>query len=125
MHQGLKLKYIELQESDPTKDAPKDEYYPAEGYIRNVTFIELNGNETFLNYGNLIRGYYFIEKGSIILTFSSDVITLEGMNLKIMFREFARSLPRQIVCQDARYNAVAEKNKPIVNKMEIKATGNR
>ena len=125
MNQGLKLKYIEMQEGDPTKDAPKDEYYPAEGHARTITFIELNGNETVLNYGNFNRGFYSIEQGSILLTFASDTITLGGVNLKILVREFARSLPRQIVCQDARYNATAEKNKPIVNTMEIKATGNR
>ena len=125
MNQGLRLKYIELQEADPTKEAAKDEYYPGDSYIRTVLFIELDGNETFLNYGNLIRGYYSIENASIVLTFSSDVITLEGINLKILFREFARSLPRQVVCQDARYNATAEKNRPIVNAMEIKAIQNK
>lgn len=122
MNQGLKLKYIEMQEGDPTKEAPKNDYYATEGYVRNIIFVDLNGNETFLNYGNLIRGNYLIEEGAIVLTFTSDIITLTGANLKILFREFARNLPMLIVCQDARYNAVEEKNRPIINTMEITVT---
>jgi len=125
MNQGLKFKYTQMQEGDPTKEAPKNEYYATEGYVRNIIFVDLNGNETFLNYGNLVRGNYLIEEGAIVLTFTSDLITLKGINLKILFREFARNLPMLVVCQDARYNAVGEKDRPIINTMEITVTGNK
>jgi len=52
-----------------------------------------------------------------MLSFTSHTITLAGIYLEKLFYDLMQGLPRQLVCQDARYNPTDDKEKPIVNRM--------
>lgn len=93
----------------------QDEIYPSEGNVRNVCFIPLTGKMFALNYAYLIKMEYAIEENRIDLIWTTDLVTLTGINLKPLFFELFHHVPKTIVCIDARYNATAEKGTSIVN----------
>jgi len=118
----FKLRLNELAENDPTAHSssiPQDEAYPTHSHVRNVNFVLLDGNMIFLNYGYLVNGRYLVQESKILLTFTSDKVLLTGICLKPLYYDLLLHLPRQIVAQDARYNATAENNTPIVNDITV------
>ena len=119
MSQGFKLKYDELREGDPTRTIPQEASYGSEGYVRNICFVLPDGNRMFLNYAYLVSGEYLPEQSRIVLSWTTHVVSLAGIHLEPLFYELMQYIPRQIICQDERYNAAAEKNKSIVNEMTI------
>ncbi|SJZ44411.1 hypothetical protein SAMN04488128_101241 [Chitinophaga eiseniae] len=126
MSLNFKLRLDELEENDPTKKQsapPEDESYLTHSHVRNVNFVLLDGNMIFLNYGYLVSGCYQVQENRIILAFTSDKITLTGIYLKPLYYDLMLHLPRQIVAQDARYNAAAPKDTPIVNDITVKENG--
>lgn len=126
MSLNFKLRLDELDENDPTRKPspiPQDEAYLTHSHVRNVNFVLLNGNMVFLNYGYLVSGRYLVGENRIVLTFTSDKVTLTGIRLKPLYHDLMLHLPRQIVAVDARYNATAPKDTPIVNDITIKEDG--
>lgn len=126
MNLNFKLRLDELNENDPTEKQspiPQDEAYATHSNVRNVNFVLLNGNMFFLNYGYLVSGRYLIQENRIVLAFTSDKVTLTGIYLKPLYYDLMLHLPRQIVAQDARYNATAAKDTPIVNDITVKENG--
>lgn len=122
MNLDFKLRLHELTENDPTAHAssiPQDEAYTGASHVRNINFVFLDGNMIFLNYGYLVNGRYLVQEGKIVLSFTSDKIILAGIRLKPLYYDLMLHLPRQIVAQDARYNATTEKDMPIVNDITV------
>ena len=114
-----------MQDSDPTKENAGDgsgiseENYSVISHARNICFVLADGNRIFLNYGYLVSGEYLPEDNKIILSFTSHTIIVIGILLEKLFYDLMGGLPRQLVCQDARYNPVDDKGKPIINEMQI------
>lgn len=124
MSLNFKLQLNELIENDPTKqdpsNLPQNENYPSNSNVRNVNFVLLDGNMIFLNYAYLVSGRYLVADNKIVLAFTYDKITLLGVFLRPLYFDLMLHIPRQIVAQDARYNATAEKDTSIVNDITIK-----
>ncbi|ASZ13264.1 hypothetical protein KTO58_08005 [Chitinophaga pendula] len=127
MSQGFKFKFDQMREGNPThggassgdgSDA-QDEAYFAGSNVRNVNFVLANGDEVFLNYAYLVSCRYFIGENKIVMTFTSDAVTLTGIHMKNLHADLRRHIPEQIVCSDPRYNATTEKDKPVVNEIHI------
>lgn len=97
----------------------KDKDYPSASNTRNVCFVPMDGDPVFLNYGYLVRCKHFRKEGKIVLSFTSDTVTLIGIHLDALFFDLMSHVPKHIICKDARYNTVADEN-PIVNDIEIK-----
>lgn len=127
MSQGFKLKYDQMRESDPTSPQAKpetpsrafDEFYENEGHTRNICFVWRDGKRMFLNYGYLIFVEYFPDKNSIVLSFTSHIITLTGVNFEGLFYDLMQHLPKQIICTDPRYNIIDENDKALVNEIQV------
>ena len=126
MNLDFKLRLNELTENDPTAHSssiPHDEFYAGASHVRNINFVFLDGNMVFLNYGYLVNGRYLVQESKIVLSFTSDIITLAGIRLKPLYYDLMLHLPRQIVAQDARYNSTAEQDTPVVNDITITQNG--
>lgn len=130
MSQGYRLKYDELRENDPTqRESEKsggkafDETYPEEGHGRSICFVWTDGRRMFLSYSYLVSGEYVPEENSIILTFTTHVFILKGVNLDRLFYNILHQQAKQITCTDARYNLIGETEKFAVNEIILKKTG--
>jgi len=120
MSQGFRLKYDEMRDSDPTKDTVKDDRYSSEGYVRNVCFVLLDGNRMFLNYAYLVSGQYIAEEGRIVLSWTTHMVSLAGICLEPLYYEFMQHIPRQVICQQERYNPTQKNGKPVINVIIIR-----
>lgn len=127
MSSGLKFKYDQIRENDPTKKEcvidPNTERsattYYSEGSARNVCFLWPDGKRFFLNYNYLVSGEYLPEENNITLTWTTHVVTLNGYRLELLFSELMLHLPREIVCIDTRYNQVVDSGKSVVNVISV------
>lgn len=126
MSQSFKFKFDQMREGDPTHNSGADdgtdaqsEAYYGQGNTRNLCFAWLDGRRVFLNYAYLVSCDYLPDENTITLTWTTHTVTIKGFSLHILFDELMLHLPRQIVCTDPRYNATAEKGKPIVNEIHI------
>jgi hypothetical protein len=123
MSQGFNFKYDQMRENDPTSSAKIQadvpDSYPSGSNIRNVLFVLASGDEDSSSYNYLVRTRFKKSEGSILLTFTTHVITIKGVNLHSLFRELFEHIPRVVVATDKRYNQVAEKDVPIVNEIII------
>lgn len=121
MNHDIKFKYDKMKESDPTSDthSPGEDQYPRESNVRNVCFIFADGQMIFRSYSYLVGCEFFPEESKIILSFTSDTITLTGKNLKAFFLDLFSHLPKFIEETNDRYNDLEEKEKTIVNKILI------
>lgn len=62
----------------------------------------------FLNYAYLISGEYEHESGKITLTFTSQTVVIEGVNLLDLFDSFCAHLPQRIKPSRIHYRALSE-----------------
>lgn len=124
---SLTYKFNDASNGDPDAvrqepEADKNiERFETSGGIRNVCFVDTQGNEEFFNYAYLVKGKYSPEENEIKLTFSSDVVTLKGRNLAGLFNELGVQVPKRIVTLDKRYEATKEENEIYVSEIMIKA----
>lgn len=109
-----------MRDSDPTKDTVKDDRYSSEGYVRNVCFVLLDGNRMFLNYAYLVSGQYIAEEGRIVLSWTTHMVSLAGICLEPLYYEFMQHIPRQVICQQERYNPTQKNGKPVINVIIIR-----
>jgi len=110
MSQEYKLRLEELRQSNPsTQTSDKkisDENvirYSQVGNARNICFILENDEVTFLNYAYLVSGRYDRSSGIIVLTFTTDIVTLKGSGLDELFFQFMSQLPRIVEVANPRY----------------------
>jgi hypothetical protein len=112
------LRYNQLKENDPTqKDL--EENYPTPGMVRNICFVQLNGNRIFLSYAFIVSVEYIEVEDKIVIVFTSHIISLSGVSLKSLFYDLMNHLPQFVICKDERYNQLGSKENYSVNEIEI------
>lgn len=127
MNPSFKLKYDQMRGNDPTGDKPQpaehsheiDEFYKEPSDTRNIAFVWPDGRRLCLNYGFLVAVEYAVPEHTIIMTFTSHVVTLTGVNLIGLFYDLMQRLPRQIVEMDRRYNIIGDNEKANVNEIIV------
>lgn len=125
MSQKYKLRLNDMLNSDTTQPREESEAsdreaaYHYASNVSNVNFILLNGDMLFLNYGYLVSGKYDAADNYILLSFTSHDVKLGGIYLLPLYFDFMRHLPQNVMCMDARYNITAEKDKPVINAIDI------
>lgn len=124
MSDEFKFRFDRMRENNPQgqEQPPMQENYNGTRQARNVCFILLDGKRIFLNYAYLVAGKFIPEDNKIILSFTTHIITLTGIQLEKLYDEFMDHKPRTIIATDKRYNVAAETNIPVVN--EINVMGN-
>lgn len=117
MSHDFKLKYDQLKNNDPTKKEGANNY-ELQSNVRNICFVQPNGNSVFLNYGYLVSGEHLPNENRIILYFTSHVISLIGFKLDTLYQDLMKHLPQMIICKEERYNELSE-GMPVINLIEI------
>ncbi|MCP9749993.1 hypothetical protein [Ferruginibacter sp. HRS2-29] len=113
---NFKLKVDEMKENDP---AAKDENYHSGSNVRNVCFVQANGNMLFLNYSYLVSCEYQPSENSITLNFTSHKIIVEGVKLEILYQKLFNHVPRILNCIDERYSELAEQANQKISQITI------
>jgi len=122
---SLTYKFNDASNGDPdaVREAPETdkniERFETSGGIRNVCFVDAQGNEEFFNYAYLVKGKYSPEENTIALTFTSDLVTLKGRNLAGLFNELGAQVPKRIVTLDKRYEATKSEAETYVTEIAV------
>lgn len=121
MSQSYKFKFEEMRDNDPTgnKAAENANRFYTESNVRNLCFVWPDGRKEFLNYAYLVGGRYSPNDSTITLIFTTDIVTIKGSGLKILFDQLFEHAPKQVVCTDSRYNAIEDGAGFIVNEILI------
>lgn len=121
MNPSFKLKYDEMRDNQEMDEAVESVHkYDSAGQSRNVCFVFKTGDRLFLNYGYLVSGEYLVAENKIILTFTSHLVTLEGIILDELFNDLMHHSPKQIIETDGRYNHLnKEEETSRINKIEV------
>jgi hypothetical protein len=123
----MSLTYKFNDASNPGPDAGRKEpegdknieRFETSGGIRNVCFVDVQGNEEFFNYAYLVKGKYMPEENTIALTFSSDIVTLKGRNLAGLFNELGAQVPKKIITLDKRYEGTKGDTETYVTEIAV------
>lgn len=107
--------------SNPQAQQRRVTNHAGDSYARVFLLILPDGNEKFLHYSYLVDADFQIETGSIVLNFTSHVVTLRGLRLHGLYRDLSRHLPHTITVVDERYASLAGPAEPIVTFVEIVA----
>ena len=121
MSQDYSFKYDQMLGNDPTgKSGVENDQsaYPNAGYARKICFV-LPARMISFDYHYLVKADYEIESGMIILSFTTDTVTLKGYQLDNLFFDLMQEKPRLISCTDTRYNQITEKGNPVINEIII------
>ena len=126
-------RYEQIKENDPTNRNISSEYegktydgfYTEESHARNICFVWHNNNRIFMNYSFLVSGEYSPDTNTIILTFTTHIFILKGVNLESLFYDFMDQLSKQIVCKDVRYNLIGESERFSVNEIQMTTIANK
>lgn len=93
--------------------------YETQGTARTVSFVQPDGSRRFLSYANLLAGEMTAE-GVLILTFTTQIVTLKGNNLSPLMEMFASQTIRSLTAEDGRYTALDPQSAPLVTEILIK-----
>ncbi|MES2652987.1 MAG: hypothetical protein V4663_14690 [Bacteroidota bacterium] len=121
MSQNFKTKFDEQSSKishDPL-DSESYSSYESPSQVRNLCFTWADGKMKFLNYSYLVSGDFLIDESKIVLTFTSSIITLVGINLDKLYPELMFHIPRNIVCIETRYNETINEAPFIVNEIQV------
>ncbi|HYF32505.1 MAG TPA: hypothetical protein VD993_15380 [Chitinophagaceae bacterium] len=124
MSQGFKSKFDQMRENKAAKP-PSDantgmDHYPDEGHGRNLCFCWADGKRLFLNYAYVVSGEFLPENETIKLHFTTHEATMQGANLEGLFFDIMQQKIKLINCVDKRYEAVENKDEPLVYTITIK-----
>lgn len=106
----------------PDLSMDETENYSTPSQVRNLCFVQPDGNRLFLNYAYLVAGEYSPEANKIKLIYTTHEITLIGRNLGELFESIMAHVPRQIVVVDKRYKGIRDNNEIIVYEAFIKSS---
>lgn len=130
MNQSFKDRFNQSVSGNPETDeqrdtnlktnAPDIEFYNHYSGIRNVCFTHLDGSRIFLNYNYLVSVEYNPDPSLILLSFTTHIITISGVNLEKLFDELMFHSVKNIGTRDQRYNHLAGAEATIVNGIEVK-----
>lgn len=105
--------------SAPKADTGSITNYGGDSHARVLLLVFADGNEKFLHYSYLVDADFNIETGNVVLTFTSHVVTLQGLRLHSLFRDLSKHLPHIIAVVDERYGSLSDHGGPVVTAMEI------
>lgn len=103
----------------PDLSMDETENYASPSQVRNLCFVQPDGNRLFLNYAYLVSGEYSPEANTIKLVYTTHEITLKGRNLEDLFESLMRHVPKQIRALEERYSVIFDKNKITVQEIKI------
>lgn len=98
---------------------PSIEYYKDGGAGRAIGFVLDKRKQLFLSYSYLISGEFDPEAQTIILTFTTHIITLTGIRLEPLYADLMAQTPRLLIMNDARYNDLHNDLAPIINGITV------
>lgn len=106
------------------QDEPSDEkkdivHHERIGTARTISFIQISGEETFLNYAYLISGYFHPEKGIISILFTTHEIILKGHNLQSLMEPLKSQTVKEIREVDERYAEIYKEDKALVYSISV------
>lgn len=107
-------------DASQTDDRKEADRYATAGHVRNLCFIQPNGEQLFLNYAYLISGAFSPENNIITLSYTTHIITIKGHHLDVLFDSLMAQIPKQIVCVDKRYEAAIDETETVVTEIVIK-----
>jgi hypothetical protein len=124
MSHNYKSKIDSLLDNDSDISSPQAQAgavtnHSGESYARVLLLVFADGNEKFLHYSYLIDADFQVDTGSILLTFTSHVVTLRGLRLHPLFRDLSKHLPNIVTIVDERYGSLTDTNSPVVTTIEI------
>lgn len=120
MDRAYNEKFEKMLGNDVTRKDSTIEFHAEKSYSRYISFISRDGSLTSLNYAYIVRCESNLERTKIVLTFTTDEITLEGQFLESLHLAILNHLPKVIECSDKRYNAIND-DKIVVNEIVIRA----
>ena len=123
MSQDFKLKFDEMRESKPAgsqiaEGIKLNDLYDIPGNVRNLCFVWPDGRMKFLNYAYLYSVEYSPNNSSILLTFTSEKITITGTRLTILFNSLLTHAAKSIKLEESRYSST-ENNSFTVSDIQI------
>jgi len=94
--------------------------YEVAGTVRTISFVQVNGDETVLNYSELRKMELSLSTDHIELTFfGGETVTIKGSNLDVLFQSFKQHLPKRVACTDERYRTLKKEDETIVTEIII------
>ncbi|WP_412476627.1 hypothetical protein [Flavobacterium sp. TBRC 19031] len=93
--------------------------YASPSQVRNLCFVQPDGNRLFLNYAYLVSGEYSPEENIIVLTYTTHIVILKGCNLSGLFSNLMSHICKLIVCEDKRYFEIEAREGAFVIDIEI------
>jgi hypothetical protein len=94
------------------------ERYDTPGQVRNLCFVQPDGEKLFLNYAYMISGK-FSPDGTITLFYTTHTVTLKGRNLEALHESLQAQVPKQIACVEKRYEATKGEVETVVTEIVI------
>ncbi|SFT08729.1 hypothetical protein [Mucilaginibacter polytrichastri] len=92
--------------------------YSQPGNVRNLCFEWPDGRKKFLNYAYLVSADFEPERNVLKLIFTSEVITIKGIRLELLFNQLFLHLANTVICSNNRYEIIEMKDF-IVNEIII------
>ncbi|MDI1254584.1 MAG: hypothetical protein PSV16_00660 [Flavobacterium sp.] len=104
-----------------TTDSENDiELYSLTGHVRNLDFVQPDGEREFFNYALITRCKISSDKSSIFLNYSTGhEVTIKGRNLEILYDQLFGQLPKSITAIDRRYEATKDGVEPVIFEIAI------
>jgi len=120
MNQSFKLKSSEMRqnnvvEKQTSKSGQNYKTFDDEASVRKLVIELIDGTIEILDYAYFMRARYSPLDGSITLIYTWGSVILQGERLRLLIRDFDCNLPKEIICNDKRYNQLAKSNDFVVN----------
>ncbi|MBB3969299.1 hypothetical protein [Mucilaginibacter phyllosphaerae] len=123
MSQNFKLKFDEMQESNPAtasdNNTSGNDLYDTPGHVRNLCFVWPDGRMKFLNYAYLISGDYTPDHNTLTLIYTTHLVIIKGSKLLPLYNLLLTHSPRKIICTDERYKLSLNEHQTIIECIEI------
>lgn len=82
-------------------------YYQKGEFSLYISFVDLKQKRSFFNYSRMLSAEYDPTVQRIKLTFSENMIELEGMYLEKLYYQLMENQVKEIIQQDKRYKEVS------------------
>lgn len=93
------------------------------GFMRNISFVQPDGQMEFYSYADLTNGIYVPEENKLVLTFRNiAAVTLKGRNLDELYEQIQHQMPKKIICVEKRYD-VNDNNDIVVHEIFVTQLG--
>lgn len=123
---SLKFKFDEnarnknKQQTDTKEETAS---YSNPGQVRNLLFVQPDGESMFLNYAYLVSGEFEPKVQKITLSYTTHVVVLNGRNLRDIFQEVFNHSLKQVQAIEERYAGTKGDKESYVTKISIDNIG--